>query len=142
MPIGELPCQVHDHPAAICLTWRGPDMPVPNYFYGCKEAVLEFITKLPSGTKWSRHVLGTPVDDSFHGTAQFTTAAAIRKAVKAILDRHGYTNTFSVKRVDFEDLARCSAFFVKLQDWTPDPFFDVLKTEIKAKTGAILQGGD
>lgn len=48
------------------------------------------------------------------------TAPGIRKSVKAILSGLGLSNKFSVGNIGFSDLARGSAFFVKIQDWSPD----------------------
>ena len=65
---------------------------------------------------------------------------SIRTEVQKIFDKHGIKNKFTVRTVDFTDLARGSKVFVKIKDWKPDPIFIVLEDEVREKTGATLQG--
>jgi len=56
----------------------------------------------------------------------------MRKTIKAILQRYGLTNRFSVRHVDSTDLARDSVMCVTIRDWRPNKDFPAIEREIKA----------
>jgi len=57
----------------------------------------------------------------------------MHKAVKAVLQKHGLSNPFTIRQVDFTDLAREPVICVTLHKWKPDSRFDAIKQEIKDK---------
>jgi len=58
-------------------------------------------------------------------------ARKVRSIVRQVLNKHGKTNRFTVRRVNFIDLARDEAIVITIRDWDPDPVADAIKHELK-----------
>jgi len=56
-----------------------------------------------------------------------------RGVVRDILTKHGLDNKFTIRTVDFTDLARCEVRFVTINDWRPNPAARILKEEISSQ---------
>ena len=54
-----------------------------------------------------------------------------RKEAKAILNKIGVTNRFTLKSISFSDLARCQAQVLIVKDWRPDPKANPIKAAFK-----------
>jgi len=61
-----------------------------------------------------------------------------RGVVRDILTKHGLDNKFTIRTVDFTDLARCQVRFVTIKNWHPNPIARVIKAEIKSQLHDIL----
>lgn len=62
----------------------------------------------------------------------------MRKQIKDILASHGLYNKFTIRTVDFSDLARASATVVTIKDWKLNHIADIIEHQINVNTGAIV----
>ena len=56
-----------------------------------------------------------------------TNATEVRKYVQATLTTYSFHNKFSVRTVDFTDLARAKVLDVNIKKWKPNPKAKVIK---------------
>jgi len=63
-------------------------------------------------------------------TYKSTTAFEVRQRVGAVLRKYGLSNKFSVRLVGFSDLARGSAYVVKIKNWQPNPVARNIKEQL------------
>lgn len=62
-----------------------------------------------------------------------------RKQVQAILNEMEVDNPFSLRTVDFSDLARARPQFVTIKEWIPDSSAKDIKETIESKLPVIVQ---
>jgi len=56
-----------------------------------------------------------------------TNTSEVRKHVQAVLTAYGFRNRFSIRTVDFTDLARARVLDVSIKNWRPNPKAKVIK---------------
>jgi hypothetical protein len=62
-----------------------------------------------------------------------------RKQVQKILNDLEVDNPFTLRTVDFSDLARARPQFVTIKEWTPNPSAEEIKETIESKLPVVVQ---
>lgn len=62
-----------------------------------------------------------------------------RKQVQEILNELNVNNPFSLRTVNFMDLARACPQFVIIKDWIPNPIAEKIKKELKSRLSVLVQ---
>ena len=64
--------------------------------------------------------------------------AKMRRDVRAILDRHGFDNKFSIRTVSFSDLARARPQLIIVRKWRPSPKARIIERDILNKYPKVI----